>query len=151
LPPGEEAVASDRKERSMRKSRFILAAALAALAVAVHAAPGQDVNLDGSTAAHAHKKPTLATAADRQLNPGDAPSTKTAPVDVKAQADAEMASRNARAKGPRLKVQRQNLKGDAAARALRQQTTPNTIDHDTAYGDKDHTEQVTNLKITVKK
>jgi len=26
-----------------------------------------------------------------------------------------------------------------------------SIDHDTAYGDKDHTEQVTDLKISVKK
>jgi hypothetical protein len=151
LPRRQQAIDSGRKERSMRKTRFFLATALAALAAAAHAAPGQDVALDGSTGAHAHKKPTLATAADHQLRRADVPSSGTASADVKTQADAEMASRNARAKGPRLKVQRQNLKGDDAARALRQQTTPNTIDHDTAYGDKDHTEQVTNLKITVKK
>ena len=133
----------------MSSNRFFLAAALLALATVAQAAPGQDVNLDGSTAKH--KKATLATTANRQLRKSDVPSAKTAPADVKAQADADIAARDARAKGPRLQVQRQNLKGNQAARAIAQQTTPNTIDHDTAYGDKDHTEQVTNLKITVKK
>jgi hypothetical protein len=133
----------------MSKIRFFMAGALVALATAAQAAPGQDVNLDGS--AKTHKKATLANAANHQLRQADVPSVKTQPVDVKAQADAEMASRDARAKGPRLQVQRQNLKGDDAARAIAQQTTPNTIDHDTAYGDKDHTEQVANLKVTLKK
>ena len=131
------------------KIRFFMATTLVALAAAAQAAPGQDVNLDGS--AKTNKKATLATTADRQLRQQDVPSVKTEPVDVKAQADADIAARNARAKGPRLHVQRQNLKGDAAARAIKQQTTPNTIDHDTAYGDKDHTEQVTDLKVTIKK
>jgi hypothetical protein len=133
----------------MSKIRFLAAAALLALVAAAQAAPGQDVNLDGST--KAHKKPTLAAAADRQLRADDVPSVKTEPVDVKAQADADIAARDARAKGRRLELHRQNLKGDAAARAIQQQTTPNTIDRATAYGDKDHTEQVTNLKVTVKK
>lgn len=131
------------------KTRFLMAAALVALGAAAQAAPGQDVALDGST--KSNRKPTLATTANRQLNQGAASSAKAAPVDVKAQADADIAARNARAKGPRLEVHRQNLKGDEAARAIQQQTTPNTIDHATAYGDKDHTEQVTNLKVTVKK
>ncbi len=48
-------------------------------------------------------------------------------------------------------MQRQNLKGDDAKRAIAARTTPNTIDHDTAYGDMDHTEQVTDLKLTLKK
>ena len=52
---------------------------------------------------------------------------------------------------PRLHVERQNLKGPEAAKAIAQQTNPNTIDHDTAFGDKDHTQQVTNLKVTLKK
>ena len=133
----------------MRKIRFLMAATLVALGAAAHAAPGQDVNLDGSS--KVHKKSTLSNTANRQLRQDDVPSVKTEPVDVKAQADADIAARDARAKGPRLQVSRQNLKGDAAARAIQQQTTPNTIDHDTAYGDKDHTQQVTNLKISVKK
>ena len=132
----------------MNKIQSFLAGTLIAVGAAAHAGPGQEVNLDGSPAA---KKPTLATTANRQLQQADVPSVKTDPADVKAKADAEMASRDARAKGRRLQVKRQNLKGDEAARAIAQQTTPNTIDHDTAYGDKDHTEQVTNLKVTIKK
>ena len=131
------------------KFRFLMAATLMALGAAAHAATDQDVALDGST--KASKKHTLATAANRQLRLDDVPSAKTEPVDVKTQADADIAARDARAKGKRLEVHRQNLKGDAAARAIRQQTTPNSIDRATAYGDKDHTEQVTNLKISVKK
>jgi cell pole-organizing protein PopZ len=133
----------------MSTPKFLLAATLVAIAAAAQAATGQDVNLDGST--QPHKKTTLATTADHQLRQAEVPSVKTEPVDVKAQADADIANRDARAKGPRLHVQRQNLKGDDAKRAIAQQTTPNTIDHDTAYGDKDHTEQVTDLKITLKK
>ena len=133
----------------MSKIQLMMAAALLAVGTAAHAAPGQDVNLDGS--AKTHKKTTLAATADKQLRQDDVPSVKTEPVDVKAQADADITARDARAKGPRLEVHRQNLKGDAAARAIRQQANPNTIDRATAYGDKDHTEQVTNLKVTVKK
>ena len=133
----------------MSKIRFLVAAAVVALAGASQAAPGQDVNLDGS--AKTHRKPTLATTSNRQLRQADVPSAGSQPVDVKARADADMAARDARAKGPRLQVQRQNLKGAAAARAIAQQANPNTIDHATAYGDKDHTEQVTDLKVTVKK
>ena len=133
----------------MSRIPLMMAAALLAVGTAAHAAPGQDVNLDGSV--KTHKKTTLAATADKQLRQDDVPSVKTEPVDVKAQADADIAARDARAKGPRLEVRRQNLKGDAAARAIRQQANPNTIDRATAYGDKDHTEQVTNLKVTVKK
>ena len=133
----------------MRPIRFLVAAALMAAGAAAQAAGGQDVNLDGS--AQPHKKGPLAAAAASQLRKDDVPPAKTEPVGVKAQADADIAARDARAKGPRLKVQRQNLKGKDAARAIAAQRTPNTIDHDTAYGDKDHTEQVTDLKITVKK
>jgi len=132
----------------MSTPKFLLAATLVAIAAAAQAATGQDVNLDGSAP---HKTSTLAASANRQLRQSDVPSAKTTPVDVKAQADAEMASRDARAKGPRLQVQRQNLKGDDAARAIAQQSTPNSIDHDTAYGDMDHTEQLTDLKFSLKK
>jgi hypothetical protein len=134
----------------MRPIRFLAAAALTAAGAAALAAGGQDVNLDGS--AQPHKKGPLAAAAASQLRQDDAPSPATTPpVGVKAQADADIAARDARAKGPRLKVQRQNLKGQEAAREIAARRTPNTIDHDTAYGDKDHTEQVTDLKISVKK
>ena len=133
----------------MSPIRILLAAALATLGTLTHAA---DVNLDGS--AKAQKKPTLAASADQQLRQNDVPSVKTDPqgaASVKAQADADIASRSAGDKRPRLQVSRQNLKGPAAARAIAEQTNPNTIDHDTAYGDKDHTQQVTNLKVQIKK
>ena len=133
----------------MSKTRILLAFALATLGAAAHAV---DVNLDGS--AKANKKSTLAASANQQLRQDDVPSVKTDPQgaeSVKARADADIASRNARDKGPRLQVSRQNLKGPAAAKAIAQQTNPNTIDHDTAYGDKDHTQQVTNLKVQIKK
>lgn len=133
----------------MSKIRILAAATLAALFTAAHAAPGQDVNLDGS--AKANQKTTLATAAGKQLRQDDVPSVKTDPVDVKAQADSDIAARDARAKGPQLVVQRQNLKGNAAARAMEQRATPSSIDHATAYGDIDHTEQVTDLKLSLKK
>jgi len=133
----------------MRPIRFLIAAALMAVGAAAQAAGGQDVNLDGS--AQPHKKGPLAAAAASQLRRDDVPPPTPQPVGVKAQADADIAARDARAKGPRLKVQRQNLKGEDAARAIAAQRTPNTIDHDTAYGDKDHTEQVTNLKVQIKK
>jgi hypothetical protein len=129
----------------MNEIRFLAAAALVALAGAAHATPGADGD------AKAGRKHTLAHAAQNQLRRDDVPSVKTDPADLKAQADADMAARDARTKGPRLQLQRQNLKGAEAARAIRQQATPNTIDRATAYGDKDHTEQVTNLKVTVKK
>ena len=133
----------------MSTYRFLLAAALATLGAAAHAA---DVNLDGS--AKGQKKSTLAASANQQLRQNDVPSVKTDPqgaASVKAQADADMAARGAHARRPRLQVSRENLKGPAAAKAIAQQTTPNTIDHDTAYGDKDHTQQVTDFKVQIKK
>ncbi len=133
----------------MRTIRFLTAATLLALAGAAQAAPGQDVNLDGS--ARTHKKAALSATADRQLQRADVPSAKVAASGVKAKADADMAARDGRARGPRLQVQRRNLKGDDAARALAQRANPNTVDRATAYGDKDHTEQVTDLKVTIKK
>ncbi len=131
-------------------SKFHQIAALAALALAATAQAAPDVNPDGSPVVR--KKPTLSTAANHQLRQADVPSVKTDPQrSVAAEAQADMAARDARANGPRLQVSRQNLKGDDAKRVIQEQTTPNTIDHDTAWGDKDHTEQVTNLKVTLKK
>ena len=129
----------------MSKIPFFLAASLLALASVVHAA---DDN------AKTPKKPTLAANANTQLREADVPSVKTDPQgaqSVKAQADAEMAARDARDKGPKLVVKRENLKGNQAARAMQQRANPNTIDHDIAYGDKDHTQQVTDLKVQLKK
>jgi hypothetical protein len=133
----------------MRKITLFAAAAALTLAGVAQAAPGRDVNLDGSTSPH--RKPTLATAANHSLRRADTPPVKAAAVDVKAQADADIAAREARARGPRLEVHRQNLKGDEARRAIAQQANPNTIDRATANGDIEHTEQVTNLKVTLKK
>ncbi len=129
--------------------KLMAAATLMVLGAAASAAQGQDVNLEGSSPPHTNS--TLAAAADRQLQGEGVPSAKTAPTNVKAEADADMLARDARAKGPRLEVRRQNLKGDAAAQAMRQQATPNSIDRATAYGDMEHTEQVTNLLVTLKK
>lgn len=90
-----------------------------------------------------HRKPSLAAMASRQLRTENVPSTKTEPIDAQAQAGA--------AKTPRLKVERQNLKGPDAARALAQQHNASTYDRDIATGDKDHTQQLANVKVTVKK
>ncbi len=129
----------------MSTQAFLLAASLLALGGVAQAA---------DDSARPHAKSTLAASANSQLRQSDVPSVKTDPQgaeSVKAKADADLAARDARDKRPRLQVQRQNLKGLDAKRAIEAQTTPNTIDHDTAYGDKDHTQQVTNLKISVKK
>ena len=130
----------------MSKFALLLAASLVALGSAAHAAD--------DTAAKPNKKPPLSATSNAQLRQADVPSVKTDPdgaSSVKAKADADMAARDARSKGPRLQVTRQNLKGDAAKREIQAHTNPNTIDHDTAYGDMDHTEQVTDLKLTLKK
>jgi len=131
----------------MSQIRTLTAAALLALVSAVHAADAAT-----SAASAPHGKPTLAATANHQLRQEDVPSVRTDPAgSLAARADADLAARNAEDRRPRLHVERQNLKGPAAAQAIAQQTNPNTIDHDTAYGDKDHTQQVTNLKLTLKK
>jgi hypothetical protein len=132
----------------MRQLRILTAAALVAAGATAQAASGPDTP---PAASQPPAKGALASAASRQLRQDDVPSVRTEPASVKAKADADMAARDARAKGPRLQVRRENLKGNQAARAMERQANPNTIDHDTAYGDKDHTQQVTDLKISVKK
>jgi len=131
----------------MNPTRLLAAAALLALGPPAFAVdPPQDA------ASAARPKATLAARASHQLQQADVPSVKTDPNgSLAARADADLASRAADDRRPRLHVERQNLKGAAATKAIAQQTNPNTIDHDTAYGDKDHTQQVTNLKVTVKK
>jgi len=131
----------------MRPTHILTAAALLALGGGVHAADAAS----GAASAPRHA-PTLAGAANRQLRSEDVPSVRTDPAgSLAAKADADQAARNADERRPRLQVRRQNLKGREAAKAIAQQTNPNTIDRATAYGDKDHTEQVTNLQVTVKK
>jgi hypothetical protein len=134
----------------MTPTRFLAAAALAALAAAAaaQAAQGQDAGTARPAKAHA---PTLAASASHQLRADDVPSARTDPASAKVRADADLAARDARPKLPRVQVQRENLKGDDARRALAQRANPNSIDRATAYGDKDHTEQVTDWQITLKK
>jgi hypothetical protein len=87
------------------------------------------------------------------LRPTDVPSVKTDPVEREGARPTPTWPAATRApSGPRLQVQRQNLKGDAAAHApSRSGPRPTRIDRATANGDIDHTEQVTDLKITLKK
>jgi hypothetical protein len=129
----------------MSTTALLLSASLVALGSAAHAV---------DDASKAPPKPTLASTASTQLRQDDVPSVKTDPngaQSIKAKADADMAARDARDKGPKLQVRRENLKGNQAARAMQQRANPNTIDHDIAYGDKDHTQQVTDLKVELKK
>lgn len=136
----------------MSRTRILIAAALVASGGAVNAAGStQTINLDGSTRASAPRAPSLAASASSALEKANVPSTRTDPIDVKTAADADMQRRDKRAVAPHLKAERQNLKGDDAARAIAQQQNPSTFDHTMANGDKDHTEQVTNLKIYLKK
>ena len=129
----------------MSPTRLLTAAALLALASAVHAA---DTPADAASA----PRHTLAARANHQLRQANVPSVRTDPdASLAARASADQATRATADDRPRLHVERQNLKGPAAAKAIAQQTNPNTIDHDTAYGDKDHTQQVTNLKVTLQK
>lgn len=94
------------------------------------------------------KGPTLAASANRALAADDVPSVRDRPMTAKQAADADLARRNAQ---PRLKAQRENLKEDAAAQALARRQKPSTYDRDIQMGDKDHTEQVTDVKVFVKK
>jgi hypothetical protein len=131
----------------MSPTRILMAAVLLALGTAAFAA---DPAWDAASAPQ--RKATLAARANRQLKQDAVPSVKTDPDgSLAVRADADLASRAADDRRPRLHVERQNLKGPEAAKAIAQQANPNTIDHDTAYGDKDHTQQVTNLKVTLKR
>jgi hypothetical protein len=131
----------------MNPTRLLAVATLLALGP-----PAFAVDPPQEAASAARPKATLATRANRQLRQADVPSVKTDPDgSLASRAHADLAPDAAGGRRPRLHVERQNLKGAAAGKAIAQQTNPNTIDHDTAYGDKDHTQQVTNLKVTLKK
>jgi hypothetical protein len=132
----------------MNQFRVLASAAVLAAAAAAGAAMGQSVNLDGSVSTNSDSKASLAGVAASSLQRANVPSTKTAPIDVKAAADADIKKRNNR---PRLKAERENLKGDDAKRAIAEQQNPSTYDRSIQNGDIDHTEQVTDLKVTIKK
>lgn len=132
----------------MTRFRSLVSAGLLAAAALTGAAMGQAVNLDGSVNAGPVKRPSLAGTAASSLQSANVPSTKTAPLDIKTAADADIKKRNSR---PRLKAERENLKGDDAKRALAEQQNPSTYDRSIQNGDIDHTEQVTDLKVTIKK
>jgi hypothetical protein len=136
----------------MNTFRVLASIAILAAAAAGGAAVGQSVNLDGSVdataAARAGKRPTLASTAASSLASANVPSVKTDPADLKAVAEADMRKRDGR---PRLTAQRENLKGDDAKRAIAERQNPSTYDRDIQNGDIDHTDQVTDLKLTLKK
>jgi hypothetical protein len=137
--------APGRKETTMRPLRILTMIALLAPIASALAA-------DAADAASAPRKATLAARANHQLRQADVPSAKAdADASLATKADADLAARTEGARRPRLQVQRENLKGPAAAKAIAQQTNPNTIDRATAYGDKDHTQQVTDLKVTLQR
>lgn len=130
-----------------------IAAIAAVTATVCVAAPDEAAGTGASAVRRVPVHPhSAAASAARQLRGADVPSARTDPATLKARADADLAARGAaHAAGPRLHAQRENLKGRAAAAELARRHTPSTYDRDIANGDKDHTEQVTDLKITVKK
>jgi hypothetical protein len=132
----------------MNQFRIIASIAIVAVTAGTGAAMGQSVNLDGSVSTNSAKKPTLASTAASSLERANVPSAKTGPVDLKTAADADIKKRNGL---PRLKAQRENLKGDDAKRAIAERQNPSTYDRSIQNGDIDHTEQVTDLKVTIKK
>ncbi len=144
----------------MNTFRILVAAASLACGAAAQAQTGVDAPVTAPAASgarsanasgmHVRHRASLARNASRQLNANDVPSRANEPPDLKAQADADLARRDGTAR-PQLKAERENLKGDAAARAIAQQHNAATYDRDMALGDKDHTEQATSLKITLKK
>jgi hypothetical protein len=141
----------------MNAIRVIAALAATAAAVCVAApdeAAGTDAaatgRADAARPARVHGHSAAASAA-RELRAEDVPSVHNDPKALKARADADLAARGLAPPGPRLHAERENLKGPAAAAELARQHKPSTYDRDIANGDIDHTQQVTDLKITLKK
>ncbi len=129
----------------MNQFRVIASIAVLAAAAGAGAVMAQAVNLDGSVSANSPKKPTIAATAASSLASANVPSTQT---DLKAAADADLKKRNVL---PHVQASRENLKGDAAKRSIAERQNPSTYDRDIQNGDIDHTEQVTDLKVTIKK
>jgi hypothetical protein len=129
----------------------LLASAAAALAAEPSGSSASAVRLDGSADARISRN--LADAASPPHGPAAAASaaaTADASRNAKAEADADLAARQAGQKG-RIKVDRQNLKGAAAKQELQKGTMPENYDHSIQMGEKDHTAQVTELRVVVRK
>ena len=128
-----------------------LLAAVAALAAEPSGPGASAVRLDGSVDARISRN--LADAASPPHGPAAAASSAAAASaarDAKSEADADIAARDAGAKG-KLKVDKENLTGAAAKKELQKGTMPENYDHSLQMGDKDHTAQVTNVRVYVHK
>lgn len=128
----------------MTRFHFVAAATLTALGMASGAVVAQAARLDGSASASPLSPPSLAAQAASSLQRANVPSTATDPM----AAGADSKKPNGRL---RLKAERQNLKGDDAAHAMAQRQNPSTYDRSIQNGDADHTEQVTDMKVTIHK
>jgi len=128
-----------------------LLVAAAAFAAEPAGSTASAVHLDGSIDARISRN--VADAASPPHGPATAASAAAAASasrDAKAQADADIAAREAGSKG-RLKVDKENLTGVAAKKELQKGTMPENYDHSIQMGDKDHTAQVTNVRVYVRK
>jgi hypothetical protein len=126
-------------------------AALSAFAAGAAGPPAPTVRLDGSADARISRN--VADAASPPHGPAAAASAAaeaTAASNAKAKADADLAARQAGSKA-QLRIDRENLKGAAAKKELEQGTMPENYDHSISMGDKDHTAQVTSVRIYVQK
>jgi len=132
---------------------FLAFAALAATSVAAPApASGTTVNLDGSADARINRNMSDSASPPHGPNAANAAANSaTSGQNAKAQADADLAARQAGGSERRLKVEKQDLQGKAAGRELQKKQSPANYDHSISMGDKDHTQQVTNVKIYFQK
>jgi hypothetical protein len=137
--------------RRLAPLAIVLIAALPVLAAEPAGPPATAVRLDGTADARISRN--VSDAASPPHGPAAAASAAaeaTAARNAKAEADADIAARQAGRKGG-LRVDKENLKGAAAKKELEQGTMPENYDHSISMGDKDHTAQVTNVRIYVQK
>jgi len=120
-----------------------LAAALLGPVVAPAATRTAAVPEPAASTARPIKGPSTAASANRELARDGVPSVRDEP--------ASAPTSTAAAARAQLKAGRENLKEGDAARELARQQKPSTYDRDIQMGDKDHTEQVTELKAYLKK
>jgi hypothetical protein len=140
----------------MRRLVPLAAIALLAIATAPRAADGTTaasapVRLDGSVDARVSRN--VSDAASPPHGPAAAASAASEAAgsrNAKAEADADLAARQAGDKG-RLKIDKENLQGSAAKKELQKGTLPSNYDHSISMGEKDHTEQVTNVRVYLDK
>jgi hypothetical protein len=110
------------------------------------AAPGAAQQATSSDAVDARIARNVSNAAPPRPEPLFATKSDNS---AKAQADADLASREANDKA-RLTIDRVNLKGKSAAPALQKGMSPANYDRSIQMGDKDHVQQSTSLKIYLK-